>query len=272
MQWYRYGLFAANTTASSEGTVGTGLPLSSSTITATISEYSDFISISKLLKNTAIDDIMASASRELGYRAGLTADTITRIEFDANVASVGVNTMGGAFAANDIRKTVMLLEGSDVRPMKGNDFVAVMHPYVLYDLESDNTAGGFIDVMQYANPSHLLQGGTQMDGEAGKIAGCRILKSTNVGSTGSAPSTRYYTYIVGEGAVGTVNLAGSEPSSVTNPDSQAFSINTIPGGPGPADPEGMIGGWVSYYFTFVAKTLDSTTYRYKIVLADSTII
>lgn len=274
VQWYRYGLFAANTTASSEGTVSTGLPLTTSTITATISEYSDFISISRLLKNTAIDDVMANASRELGYRAGITADTITRTEFDSNVSStsVGGNTMGSAFAANDIRRAVMLLEGSDVRPMRGSDFVGVIHPYVLYDLESDNTAGGFIDVMKYANANVLVDGGTAMDGEAGKIAGCRLLKSTNVGSTGSAPSTRYYTYIVGEGAVGAVSLAGNAPTDVTNPDAQAFSINTIPGGPGPADPEGMIGGWVSYYFTFVAKTLDTSTYRYRIILADSSII
>ena len=38
VQWYRYTLFGANTTASSEGVVGTGLPLTSTTVSATVSE------------------------------------------------------------------------------------------------------------------------------------------------------------------------------------------------------------------------------------------
>ena len=147
-----------------------------------------------------------------------------------------------------------------------------MHPYVLYDLMSDNTAGGFIDVLKYNNASQLMDGGTAMSGEAGKMAGCRILKSTNVGSTGTAPQVKYYTYIVGKGAVGAIELSGSGPTTVRNPENQRFAINVIKGGPGPSDPEGMIGSYVSYRFVFVAKTLDSTTYRYRIVYSDSSII
>lgn len=272
IQFYRYSLFAANTTPASEGTVGTGLPLTTTTVSATVSEYADFITISTLLNETAIDPITENASDMLGYRAGLSTDTITRTEFDSNVASVALNTLGATFAAADLRRVAMLLEGADVRPIKGDDFIAIMHPYVLYDLMSDNTAGGFIDVLKYNNAGQLIDGGTAMSGEAGKMAGVRILKSTNVGSTGTAPSVKYYTYVVGKGAVGAIDLGGVGPTNVMDPDRQAFKINVIKGGPQIADPEGMIGSAVSYRFVFVAKTLDSTTYRYRIVYSDSSII
>jgi hypothetical protein len=139
-------------------------------------------------------------------------------------------------------------------------------------LMSDNTAGGFIDVLKYANPGALIEGGTPMNGEAGKMAGCRIIKSTNVGSTGSAPSTLYYTYLVGMGAVGAIDLSGVGPTNVIDPDKQAFKVNVIKGGPQIADPEGMIGSAVSYRFVFTVKTLDSSTYRYRIIYSDSSII
>ncbi len=57
-----------------------------------------------------------------------------------------------------------------------------------------------------------------------------------------------------------------------DPEKQAFKINVVQGGPQIADPEGMIGCAVSYRFVFVAQTLDSTTYRYRIVYSDSSII
>lgn len=272
IQWYRYSLYAANTTPAAEGTVGTGLPLTTTTVSATVSEYSDYITLSTLLKETAIDPIMENAATQLGYRAGLTVDTLVRIEFDANVSSVQLNTMGATFSANDLRRVAMTLEGNDVHPISGDDFLCIMHPYVLYDLQSDNTAGGFIDVLKYANPGSLVDGGTAMSGEAGKMAGTRIVKSTNVGSTGSSPNVKYYTYIVGQGAVGAVNLSGSGPSNVRDPEKQSFKINTGAGGPGPWDPAGMLGGYCSYRFVFAVKTLDSTTYRYRIVLSDSSIV
>lgn len=252
--------------------MGTGLPLTTTTITGIVAEYSDYITISTLLQETAIDPITENASDMLGYRAGLTADTLVRTEFDANSSSVSLSTIGTTLTANDFRRVAMTLEGLDVRPMKNDEFLGILHPYVLYDVMADNTAGGFIDVLKYARPGDLIDGGTAMSGEAGKIAGVRLIKSTNVGSTGTAPSTKYYTYVIGKGAVGAIDLAGVGPTNVMDPERQAFKINVIKGGPQIADPEGMIGSAVSYRFVFGVKTLDSTVYRYRILLSDSSII
>jgi N4-gp56 family major capsid protein len=266
IQFYRYSQLGANTTPASEGTIGTSLSPASATISATIVEYGDFINGSSLVLKTAIDPIKENFADLLGYRAGFSADTIVRTEFDSNLSSVQQLTLGATLTANDLRRAVSSLEGVNVLPKMANEFVGIFHPYVLYDLQSDNSAGGFIDVMKYANPDAIVSG------EVGKMAGVRIVKSTNVATTGTAPAAKYYGYVVGKGAVGAIDLAGNGPSAVTDPMKQAFKINVIDGSPSIYDPMGMIGFAVSYYFAFVAKTLDSTTYRYKIILADSSII
>lgn len=276
VQWFRYTLFAANTNPASEGAVGAGLPLTSTTVSATVAEYADYITLSTLLQETAIDDISANAAEQLGYRAGITVDTIVQTELNSTTTPE-LNTLGATLAVTDIRRAIALLAGIDVRPKDGTDYVGIIHPYVLYDLKSDNTAGGFIDVMRYANPNVFLgaSGGENFAGqgyEAGKVEGCRLMKSTNVKTSGSAPNVLYYVYIVGKGAIGAVDLAGSGPSKVMDPEKQRFKINVIKGGPQIADPEGMIGAACSYRFVFVAKLLDTTNYRYKMIKADSSIV
>lgn len=182
------------------------------------------------------------------------------------MSSVQLNTLGTGLGAADFRRAVALLKGADVRPFDGDDFYGIVHPYAIFDVVSDNTAGGFIDVTKYTDRQAIL------NNEVGKLGGTRIMESTNVGTTGTAPATKYYTYVVGQGAVGSISLAGQAPTNVTDPQRQRFAINVIQGGPQIADPAGMIGSAVSYRFPFVAKTLDTSTYRYRIILADSSII
>ena len=234
VQWFRYSLLGANTSASTEGAVGTGLALTTTTVSATVAEYSDFITVSTFLEETAIDPIVQNAAEQLGYRAGLSVDTIVRTEFDST-ASPEIATLGSALTAADLRQAVALLKGANVMPKMGDDFVGIIHPYVVFDLQSDNTAGGFVDVLKYAQPGNFL------NGEVGRVGGVRLFQTTNVKTSGTAPNVKYYVYVVGKGAVGSVDLAGSGPSRVQDPKREAFRINTIRGGPQIADPEGMIG-------------------------------
>lgn len=265
VQWYRYSLFGVNTTPHAEGTVGTSLTLGSSTVTAVMKEYADFISLSSLLIDTAIDPIVDNAADNLGYRASISVDRIARTEFDANT-SVADSTIGTNFTLSDIRAAVARLKAINVRPKNDGLFRAVIHPYVTFDLQADNTAGGFIDLMKYANPQGALAG------EVGTGGGCRIVETTAVATSGTAPDVLYTAYVVGKGAVGAVDLQGSGPSTVTDPSRQAFAINVIPGGPSQADPEGMIGSYVSYLYRFVVKTLDSTNYRYRMPAANASLV
>lgn len=268
VQYFRYDLLGANTTPTSEGVVGTSLQLSSNTISATVSEYDDYASGSTLLKETAIDDIAANFAEQLGYRAALSVDTIARLELDSLLTTVTMATAGAYGTSADLRKAKALLNGVNVRPKAGGDFLGIIHPYVLYDILSDNAAGGFIDVMRYSQPE------VAMTGEVGKIEGVRLVKSTNVATDGvAAPDTKYHTYVIGKGAMGLIALAGAGPSKVTDTQKQSFQVNVVAGGKASIpDPTGKIGFIVSYRFVFVAKILDSTVPRYKIIPMDSSII
>lgn len=256
--------------------MGAGLPLTTSTVSATVSEYADFVTISTLLEETAIDPITQNAAEQLGYRAGLSVDTITRNEFDANVASVSLNTLGAYASAADFRRIVALLRAGNVRPKQADEFLGLIHPYIVYDLQADNTAGGFIDLTKYGDNASgkLMRGGIEGLGEGvvGSVGGVLLKTSTNVTTSGSAPNVLYYTYVTGKGAVGSVDLAGRGPSRIENPATQSFKINTVRGGPQIADPAGMIGAAVSYRFVYVAKTLDTSTYRYRIMTADASLV
>lgn len=265
VQWYRYTPFVANTIPHAEGVPGVSLQMATTTVTATISEYADHVSISKLLKLTSISNEMEHATEELSYRASISVDTITRAEFDSN-SSAEDTTIGAALTAQDVRAQIARLKASNVRPKDNGDFSFVIHPLTTFDLQSDNTAGGFIDQAKYAQP------GSFASGEIGMIGGARVIESTNVKTSGTAPDVLYWCYLVGKGAVGAVDLAGFGPSNVVDPSKQTFQINQIPGGPDGNDPEGIIGGYASYYFVYTAKTLDSTVFRYKMIKANASLI
>jgi hypothetical protein len=92
VQFFRYTNFSASTTETTEGTVGSSLSLTSRILNATVSQYTAFITVSDLLKDTAIDPIVQAAGELLGYQAGLSVDTITRGVIDAESSSTNVLT------------------------------------------------------------------------------------------------------------------------------------------------------------------------------------
>lgn len=264
-QMYRFTLPGANTTPSAEGVVGTGFTQTSTTVSATVEQYSDFTSASELLLTTDIAPTTEKMVEDMSYRAAKTVDILARTEFDSNSGQL-FGTLGTAFSAADARANKFQLTGRDVRTREGGDMVGIIHPFVSYDLTSDNTAGGFIDVLKYTNNTPLL------NGEIGKIGGVRFVETTNVNTSGSAPSVLYTTYIVGQGAVGMIDLSGKGPSKIVDPRNERFKVNIVPGGPSAADPEGNIGQYVSYWFATVFKTLDSTVFRYRMVSSDSSLV
>jgi N4-gp56 family major capsid protein len=273
VQWFRYTLLGANTTPAAEGTVGNSNTLQSTTVSGTVSEYSDFITVSTLLDETAIDPIVQNAAEQLGYSAGLSVDTIIKAEFDTNAGAVlSPGTLGSFATVDDLRRCKALLEGVDVRPKDEKYYYAIIHPYIIFDIKSDSTAGGFIDLMKWAKPSEFIEPNNPFDEPVGMIENVKIWATTNVTTSGSVPNVLYSCYVVGRGAVGAVDLQGSGPSKVEDPSKQQFRINVIRGGPQIADPAGMIGAAVSYRYVFLAKTLDSTNLRYRIFKADASLV
>ena len=265
IQWFRRGLPPADTAPKPDGVIPNPIPQTANILTSTVEEYGDFMSSSTLWDETNIDDAEANGMvDDLSYQAAISADTISRFEVDSNVNSI-VDTLGSTLSASDFKAQVSIMKGINVRPYSGGDFMSIVHPYVVYDVISDNTAGGFIDALKYQNGQQVL------NGEIGKVGGCRLMESTNVGTDGvAAPNTKYYTYIFGNGAFGVVDLAGRGPSKITDPLNQRFNLWVGKGGPSGWDPTGTIGTYVSYRFVYAAKTFDPN--RLRIVKADASLV
>lgn len=268
VQWFRYSVLASNTAPSAEGVVGSGLSVTTNTVSATVDQYSDFASLSRLLKISAIDDIKTNVARELSYRASISVDTIVRNEFDSN-ASAAATLLGASLTRQDVVNTVAKLRAINVRPKDDGLFAGILHPYITNDLLSDNTAGGFTELSKYTvNKS----GDYPVNGEVGIVGGVRFFESTNVSTSGTVPNVLYNVYIVGKGAVGAVALAGNGPQQVTDPSKEMFKLNVVDTEANPADPEGQISTYISYWFAFAVKTLDSTNYRYRYLQPDATLV
>lgn len=265
IQFKRYALPGFNTTPAAEGVIGTPVQQASTTLTATVEQYSDFMSASTLLMDTDISDTKNQMVEDLSYRAAGTVDTIIRTEIDSLAAAIAT-TQGSFLGAVDSKAQVALMEGINIKPFENDRYRGICHPYVVFDMITDNTAGGFIDALKYAS------GQTVLNGEVGEVGRVRWLTSTNVAVSGTAPSVLYSCYIHGKGGVGMVDLAGRGPNNITDPQNERFNINFVAGGPNPADPVGEIAGFASYRFVFAAKLLDTVNPRYRRITADASLI
>ena len=276
VQFFRYSNFTANTTPTTEGTVGSSLSLTTKILGATVSQYSAFITIADFLQDTAIDPMVTNAAELLGYQAGLSVDTMTRNVIDAEFGGCSQSMLGATFRVADLRASRSALQAVDVQPMEHGDFEVVLHPFVSYDLVNDPAAAGLGDIFKYNTDVENTPLVKYEDrGHVTVVAGCRVQESTNVKKTTGSPNY-YRVYVLGRHAIACVDLEGRGPQEVEDPRKQRFAINVIPGKPSIPDPEGVIGAAVSYNFIFTTIVLDGPsgiggTYRMKLIDASSTI-
>ena len=86
IEFRKFAPLAKAITPLTEGVTPDGKSLSVSTITATVSQYGDYITQSDVLELTALDNTILEATKLLGRQAGVTLDTVVR-----NVMQSGTN-------------------------------------------------------------------------------------------------------------------------------------------------------------------------------------
>jgi N4-gp56 family major capsid protein len=277
VQWFRYQNFAANTATSTEGSVGTSLTLNSNIISATVSEYSNFLNISTFLDETGIDDVVKASSDLLGYRAGLSVDTITRNVIDSESANTAQTLLGTYLRVADLRNAATQLDALNVERLDDGSYYTLMHPYIAFDLVNDPAAGGLGDIFKYTKPdaTALVNQGTAMETVA-TVGDCRIARSTNVTKIAGSPN-KWRVYVFGKNGIGAVALNGSGPANIRDPHKQRFNIMVHRAEKGSIyDPEGMISAAVAYRFVYTTVVLDGPTnmggtYRYRTLDCPSSI-
>lgn len=280
VQWFRYSNLSVSVTPTTEGTVGSSLTPSSRIVQATLSQFSNFINFSDLLAETGIDPVAQSYSELLGYHGGLLADTVTRNVLDAESANATQSLLvGTTMTAADVKASRHILANANVKPMDDGFYYMIMSPFVSFDILNDPTAVGIADIYKYNTPPGFQGAFIKLEdrGEVVQYGGVRIFESTNV-KTQSTPN-RYRVYVAGLNGIGSVDLEGRGPTRVKDPTKQRFNIRVVPGGveaANIADPEGVLGGAVSYNFKFAVVVLEGPagiggSYRFRVLDPQSTL-
>ena len=212
IEFRKFAPLAKATTPLTEGVTPNGKSLKVTAETATVEQYGDYITQSDVLELTALDNTILEATKLLGRQAGITLDTIVRdilhsgnnVTYCPKIGADGAETAVTSRTALDntcqltikvIQQVVAKLRGQNA-PTIGGKYVAIIHPYVAYDLMRDPE---WIDAHKYAKPDNLYEG------EIGEIAGVRFVQTTEAKIYAGGV---FGTLFLGEGAYGVTEITG----------------------------------------------------------------
>ena len=198
-----------------EGVTPAGKAIKVTAITSTVDQYGDYTMLSDVLDLTSIDNVVLETTKNHGRQAGMTLDTITR-----NVLHSGTNvtycpkadgteiTSRAALTADSqltvdvIMQVVAKLRAMNAPTINGK-YVAIIHPYVAYDLMTDPL---WVDAHKYTNATNLYEG------EIGEIAGVRFVQTSEarIYSGEGCPNglAVFGTLFLADGAYGVTEITG----------------------------------------------------------------
>jgi len=231
IEFRKFAPLAKALTPLTEGVTPQGKSLDVSTITAEVSQYGDFVTMSDMLELTAIDNVIVEALKLLGRQGGATLDTVVRnilhsgtnVTYCPKIADDGSETAVTSRATLDntckltvkvIQKVVAKLRAQNAPTISGK-YVAIIHPYAAYDLMRDPE---WIDAHKYATPENLYEG------EIGEIAGVRFVQTTEAKIYENGV---FGTLVFGDGAYGTTDIAGGGMETIVKQKGSAGTADPL---------------------------------------------
>lgn len=211
IEWRKFGSLAAATTPLTEGTTPAGKDLNITAVTATLSQYGDYVIVSDVLDMQAKDPVIAETSELLGEQAGLTVNKIiaTEIASGTNVRYAGSAAARANLTASDVlngavvKKAVRDLRKNNIPTFADGYYHATISAEQAYDLMSDTANGGWIDVVKYAGAKKLLTG------EIGEYAGVRFKVSSETPTVEGTEITVHQALIYGKDAYGVPEIGAN---------------------------------------------------------------
>lgn len=213
IEFRKFAPLAKATTALTEGVTPNGQNLDVSALTAEVSQYGGFVTLSDMLELTAIDPMIVRATRLIASQAGRTLDTITRNAITGGTNVIYAPNGSTAVAARNaiagtsvltlavIRQAVLKLRRYNAPKFDGS-YVCIIHPDVAMDVRE---LQGWTDVVKYGDPSRIYKG------EIGQIEGVRFIENTEArifAAAGASSANVYATLFIGAGAYATTEVTG----------------------------------------------------------------
>lgn len=234
IKFRRYANLSAATTPLVEGVTPAGSQLSKTDISATLSQYGDFIILTDKLTMETEDPVRLETNEILADQAGDTLDRITRDILNAGTTVIWAgsgNTQTSDVAAGDVLTATNIdvaeetLKANKARfitsyvdPSTGIStvplppcFVGICHVYTTKTIRAFT---GFTKVELYANPSD------RMEGEIGKYGNTRFIETVNAKvftGAGTSNIDVYSTLVLAKFAYAVSRLSGASMMNIVKP-------------------------------------------------------
>lgn len=270
----------ANTTQTTEGTVGSGISVAINYQDYQLGQWADFLNISDKAFITSISDDLMMYEREMAYRLALSIDDLVMAQFDylrtldSKTANQDCLTGNYQLTKQQIEQVPYSLMGQNVMPMDRGYFCGKIHPFFVADLMAlDNSNNSVVDILKHTPEGQLkleeLPDGPEGD-EVGiiNLAGGRWMMSTNCTTSTTSPvavasgQTSVRTYIAGKDAVIAIKLERADRTKI---DDGSYKNMTLWRGEykagSVADPAGVIGAGTSYNVILAFGVPPDTTSR-----------
>lgn len=198
----------AATATLTDGATPSDTAFNASVITTTPVQYGIVVNLSDItIKNNKIGFI-EGAARGVGANMARIIDNViqtevmggTNVIYSGNATSRATVGTDDVFSVTDLNKASTELEAKDAPKIDGY-YVAIAHPYAIYDLRAATGAGSWLDSNKYVTPEKIFKG------EIGALNGVRVVMSSNV-QTFASTTTVYPTLVMGAGAYGVSECQG----------------------------------------------------------------
>ena len=170
-----------------EGVTPAGSKLTVTPVTSYVDQYGDYVELTDMLELTSVDPVVVEATKQLADQAGRTVDTVVRnqlmggtnvyycpeVDENGNETEITARhelTENCRLRVKDVFRAAALLKAMNAPTIDGS-YVAVIHPYVAYDLMQD-ASGQWLDIQKYTSPENIL------NGEIGTLSGVRFVQSS----------------------------------------------------------------------------------------------
>lgn len=223
IEFRQYDPLPEMTTPLTEGVTPDGQSMKVSALTATVSQYGGYVTLSDMLILTAIDNNLLQATKLIASQAGRTLDTITREVLNSGTV---VQYAGGAtlrtqladsstyhLTVDLIKRAVRYLETQDAPKIRG-DYVGIIHPYAKYDLLNDPA---WQYPHQYVDTDHIYEN------EIGKIAGVRFVEASRAKVFSATPLTAGSKNLTVKTAISSSTTTVAVKEAITSADATALA-------------------------------------------------
>lgn len=270
IEYRKWAALSGTGTVLTEGATPAPKTLSVTKVTTQLSQLGDWIKMTDVLVDAAIDDVMVEATRLLGESAGQTLH-LALISVLESAAATNTTYPVGATTVNDIVATDVLnsaiikravrdLEIRNVPKFDDKYYVMAIHPSQAHDLKNDSQ---WRNVAEYNGGAANAGGPSVLDHEIGQIHGVRFVISTQITRTTNSGSVAYAkSFMFGPDCWGQFDfqtMAWSNPNPDTNLGIKMHA--EPPGKMSQFDPFGQW-GFVSYKLAYSFKVIDSDRIQY----------